>query len=229
MKPEVLVGDLALARDGLRHAGLETRREGHAGEGEPLKEDRARPVGHEEAADLLGGMGGPPAHNTYIVTGRGREVPGRRHRAREAGNRRFLPGLGIDFLEVEDAVEIGSYARRRGGPENRGEDRREAREVGRVTLRRQALPVGHLAFAGQAIEQLPVQGVHPQPDDRMRLRGRARHAGGDIGVLHRGSRTRRLGALRLRGFAAAREERGAEEQRRENELEAASSKHRPPS
>ncbi len=126
-------------RDDLCDAGREALRVGHAGEGQRPEEDRARPVGHEEALDLLGRVRRPPTDHAHPQAGGRGEIPDGRNRARAPRNGHFLPGLRVDLLEVEDPVDVGTDPRRRGRPQDGGKNRKEARETaGRLLPRRGA-------------------------------------------------------------------------------------------
>ena len=161
---ELRRSDLSVAGDDLRDTGREIFRIGHAGEGQILEEDRARVVGHEESFDLFGRMRGPPADHAHAQPRRRREIPHGRHRARESRDRHLLPRLPVDLLEIEDPVHVGPHTGRGRGPQQRREDRKEAREPAGRALRDEARPVGHLAFRRKPVEQLPVEAVQAEPD-----------------------------------------------------------------
>ncbi len=166
VRREVGGADAPVAGNDLGHPRLQARRIRDARERQFLEEDRARAIGHEKAVHLLGGMRRPESHDPDASPGGGREVPDGGHGAREAGDRDLLSGPGVHFLKVEHPVYVGSDARRRGRPDDGRQDREEARYLARRTLGDEPLPVRHLAFRGEPVEELPVEAVEPDPYDR---------------------------------------------------------------
>ena len=202
---EVFVRNAAVARDDRLDAGRERRGIGDAGARQALEEDRARVVGDEEALDLFRRVRRPPAHDADGAPLRRGDVPDGRHGARVARDRLLLPADDVDLLEVEDAVHVRADAGRDRRPDDRREDRHEARQPRRVALGRQPFPVRHLALGGEPVEEIPVEAVEPEPDDRSAASRRAAGTRRVVGVLD---------SLRGRGAARGRSRRRGRGRRR---------------
>ncbi len=185
IRREVRGADAPVAAGHLRHAGFERSRKRHARARKLREEDRARPVGDEVAVDLFRRMRRPPAHDADLPARCRRQIPGSRRAARASGDGDLPPRIRIDLLEVEDAMDIGRDARRRRRPEHRRDQGIVAREARGVALGREPLPVRHPSFGREPVEQLEVEPVEAEPDDRRARRWRARLTRGDIGRLDR--------------------------------------------
>ncbi len=178
------VGDLALARRDLIDSGREGRGIRDALARQALEENRARVVRDEEALHLFGRMRAPPADDAHGHSRRRRHVPDRRHRARAPGDRHLLPGRGIHLLEIENPVDVGPHARRQRRPDHRRENRHVRLEARRVALRDQALPVRHPAFRRETVEQIPVEAVQTEPDDRRAVPRGSRRSDSRVRLIH---------------------------------------------
>ena len=201
---ELRVGDGAVAGHDLLQALGERGGIRDAGAGNALEQDRAGVVRHEEALHLLGRMGGPPPDDADRDARGRREVPDRGDRARTPRDRHPRARGGVDLLEVQHAMHVRAHAGRDARPHDRGERRREAPEARAVALRREALPVRHPTLGDEPVQQLPVQAVQTQPDDRSAGPAGARRAGRRVDVLdgRRSRRARRRGDIRGGGLGA---------------------------
>ena len=163
-------------------------------------------VRDEEPLHLFGRMRGPPAHHADRHARRRGDVPDRR--APRASARRSAssgPVAGSTSWKSRTRCDVRTDAGRERRPDHRREDRHEGLQPRRVPLGGEALPVGHPALRREPVEQLPVEAVQAEPDDRRAAARRAPRALRGVRRVHRLRRRPRASprAREADGFSAA--------------------------